>query len=364
MNVPWTTLLFFLITAAVLLLPLVPGMREIRSRRDTQALTVSAESRVDVRHFADGFRRVVDIQLKELLQQCEQLSATVGGELVGGEPYVLLSGAAPFEPRPQEHASGRCERIVASAGDLRVPEGMDFAREVYAGGSLHGGPGCRYRAVLTEYDLRLAAGSTSLRWVHAGGVLHVEPGCALYGRVSADISILVEGPCRFERMRAPVIELRERSYQEGWRDGRVPLTEVDAATLPCFSNLSAGRALVEGDVEIPPDSVVAFDLVAWGSVRIGQGTHVRGSIKAHRDLVLESGCRVDGSVISQRSIVIADGCYVHGPLLSESRVTIGTRGQFGRAIQPTTVRAPRIEVRLDTVVHGTLWASDVGKVIA
>ncbi|HMZ01888.1 MAG TPA: hypothetical protein PLU79_19740, partial [Burkholderiaceae bacterium] len=71
------------------------------------------------------------------------------------------------------------------------------------------------------------------------------------------------------------------------------------------------------------------------------------------------GC-VDGSVIAQGEIVVGAGVHVPGSVASETAVVLGPGCQVGAPGRPATVCAPRIEVALGVVVHGTVWAGDSG----
>lgn len=354
----------FLLGAGLFLLPFVPGLREIRQRRDAGALEVHTDAAVDVRHFAYGFRDWLETHLAEALRRVRETGDREEGETPNGEEYLAIPETEAFLESTDERAGGQTARILAGAGDLQLPEKLTFERELFARGSILGGVDCRYRALLADQDVELAAGSEVTRWVHAGRALVIHPRTTLYGRASADGSIFIHGPCRFERLRAPILELGPREFDEGWREGREELREIQVDDIPHVRDHTGRRVLIDGDFELPAGSWIDADLVVWGQATLHKGSHCAGSVKSHRDLRLEDGVQVDGSLISQQDIRIGVGCRLHGPVLSERRMEVASRCQIGRALTPTTVRADTLVLAMGSVIHGTVWSSHDGEVVA
>lgn len=364
-------LVFFAATLLLFLLPFLPGLREMRARRDATALPVS-DATVDVRHFAHGFRAFLERELGETLARVRASGMPRSGWIEEQGPYSVLAAGEPVELFDDERARGALDRVVASVGDLDVPAGLVCTREVYAGGSFRAGADARVRAVLAEEDVVLERDVRLLRWAHAGRDLRVESGAVLAGRASAERSIRMAPGCAFERLHAPVIRFGGGAAPALPRAGDVigapapgrPLAEWRPEDAPGPREYAAGRLLVDGDLEIPPNVRIAFDLVVRGRLTIGAGARLEGSAKAHRALRLASGVRVNGSVVGQDDVVLEDNVVVDGPVIAEERLTIGARCTIGTAAEPSTVRAGSIAVRGGSVVHGTAWASGRGEVTA
>ena len=364
-------LVFLAATLLLLLLPFLPGLREIRARRDAAALPVS-DTTVDVRHFAHGFRAFLERELGEPLERVRASGMRRSGWIEQQGSYSVLAAGEALELFDDERERGALDRIVAAIGDVEVPAGLSCTREVYAGGTFRAGAGAEVRAALAEVDVVLERGARVLRWVHAGRDLRVESGAALSGRASADRSIRVAPGCTFERMHAPLIRFGGGAAPALPRAGDVvgapsfdvPLTGWRPETVPAPHELAAGRLLVDGDLEIPPRSRVGCDLVVRGRLTLGAGVRLEGSAKGHGAVRLAPGVRVSGSVIGQGDVVLEDNVTVDGPVIAEERLTIGARCTIGTAAEPSTVRAGAITVRGGSVVHGTAWASGRGEVSA
>lgn len=364
-------LVFFAATLLLFLLPFLPGLREMRARRDATALPVS-DAAVDVRHFAHGFRAFLERELAEPLQRVRASGMPRSGWIEQQGPYSVLAAGDALELFDDERARGALDRIVAATGDLAVPAGLACPREIYAGGSFRAGAEVRLRAVLAEEDVTLERGVRLLRWAHAGRDLTVEAGAVLLGRASAGRSIRVAPGCVFERMHAPLIRFGGGPVPSLPRAGDVVGVPSPGGALADWRpggaaaphELAAGRLLVDGDLEIPPRARVSCDLVVRGRLTIGAEARLEGSAKAHGAARLCSGVRVSGSVVGQGDVVLEDNVVVDGPVIAEERLTIGARCTIGTADEPSTVRAGAITVRGGSVVHGTAWASGRGEVTA
>lgn len=360
-------ILFFAATLLLFLLPFLPGLREIRMRRDAHALPVSADAEVSIRHFARGFRTFLERELGEPLAGVRASGMHRSGLVAGQGDYTVLAAAEPLELFSQERASRTVERLVAGAGDLEIPAGLRCAREVYAGGTLRVGAATELRAALADGDLVLEKGARAVRWLHAGRTLTAKADVVLQGRASADESMALAAGCVFERAHAPRIRFGDGPATEF---GAVPDGAPDAATpewrpdaVRAHHEFAAGRLLVEGDLDVPAGARVRCDLVVWGELSVGRGARIEGSMKSHRTMTLGAGVHVDGSAVSRADLVLEDRAGVDGPVIAEERLRIGAGCVIGAADEPSTVRAGSITVRSGTVIHGTVWASGRGEVL-
>lgn len=362
---PWFAIsLFIAITLVLILLPFLPSLKELREKKDANPLRVVSDSEVNIRYFALRFTRFLKTKLGDAMTACVESGKPAEGFLDDGTPYLITpngSSTLLTEPELQVQAS---QRMILSCGDLRLPAETMFLPEVFAAGSIHGGERCIYRAILAGESIDLAAGSLSLRWVHAGGAVRIAGDSMLYGRVSSDEMIGMDGECAFERLHAPriVFGSSSQSVVPTGSSGDTPaLQELKSDSLPNLVDDSAGRWLYEHDLEIPAESHIRADLVCTGELHIGSGTRIEGSIKSREKLRLDPGVEVTGSVVGGGDLSIGKGCRIGGPVIAEGDVEVESGSVIGTAGSLTTVSAGAISMAGGVIVHGTVWAHTTGR---
>lgn len=357
--------LFFAATLGLFLLPFVPGLREIRRRRDARALPISSDALVRADHFATGFRAFLDSALGDPLARVRTTGMSRSGLLGGQGDYAILAASQTLEPFSAERAARTIDRLIAGAGDLAIPPGMRCARELYAGGTLRAGAGAELRAALAEEDLVLEQECRAGRWLHAGRTLTAAGGCRLEGRATAGERIGLAAGVVFERLHAPIVHFgaaetpppdvpREAADPAPWRADGVSARHESAA----------GRLLVHGDLEIPESAWVQHDLVVRGALTIGARAQIDGGVKCYGALRIGDGGRIAGAAIGRGDVTLGADVQVDGPVIAEARLRIGAGCVVGAPDAPSTVRAGSIDVRAGTRVHGTVWASGRGEVKA
>jgi cytoskeletal protein CcmA (bactofilin family) len=343
-----------LMVTVMLMLPLVPALVELFRKSDALPLKVVQENAGEIRHFANGFRDYIK-RLEPTLQRCVADGTAATGSLPDGEEYVVLGRAdeplvAALQQRDATHP------VMMAAGiDLIVPPSGTFSRDIYAGGQFIGGEQNNYRAILGEINVHLGASSRVMRWVHAVGEFSADLGCRLYGRISSDSLIRLNGECSFLRMNAPRIEIGSMATNSD-----TPPSIYPASKDPAPSK----RFLHDGDFDVQAGEVIGGNVVIRGNLHIRSGARICGSVKSTQDMVLEDGVSVEGSLISARKMLVGPNCMVHGPIVAERELRIATGARCGTLEHPTTVSAPRIEVEEGVLVFGTLWAREDGQVVA
>ena len=152
------------------LLPLMPGLREIWQKTDISPLQVAADSSVDVRHFAEGFKRVVSAELTAIMQESATSGETRQGMLANGWEYLVVPGGGdePVAIVPPEHLKGTDRRVIASDRSLLMSGDAVRLGSIYSAESIRGGSRCAYHALLAEDSIDLGRESVVLRWLHAG----------------------------------------------------------------------------------------------------------------------------------------------------------------------------------------------------
>lgn len=344
------------VEGALFVLPLLPALEELGLKRDATPLHVVQKYSGDVRHFAFGFRDYIK-ELIEPLEKCVETGSTLAGRRKNGEEYLLLGrGSAEFLMNAAKPEASICNVVICSGTDLRLPDDIDFRKEIYSVGCLFGGEGNSYRAILGERDVHLRRKSQVMRWAHASGRFRADHECNVYGRVSSEQEILLHSECTFQRLNAPriamgcVCEAEERAAEAS-----AGAHGVDGA--------GSGRQLMDGDVEIRPGEVVTQDIIARGKLHIGAGARMLSSVKSNQDLIIEAGVFLGGSVISTRALEVGRKCQIHGPVLAEHRIAIGSGTVCGAPDSFTTVSSPVIDVEEGALFFGTVWAREQGRVL-
>lgn len=335
----------FVLTTIVLLLPLLPALMELWWAKDIRPLRIVHDHDGRPCHFADGFRQFVADELENL--------STVGlcAELDHGYSRVeLKSQTADHRLAGRQ----RVEQLVVSERTLDLPDGCDFAREIYARGEVHGGNYNHFRAVLAEGRLYLRHKSVVKRWAHADSV-YVSAHCQVMGRLTADTEIVIDPDSHFYYLHAPTIR-----FSRWWgRDmAEVKAVSVALTTYQARSDIvdESGRWLIPQDISVPAYSLLTADMVIHGALDLGMGCVVKGSIKAQGRIRLAQGVRVTGTLISEAGVEVGTDGIIAGPVVSETEILIGAGAIIGSLEQPTSVTAPMVRIHAGAVVHGTVWA--------
>lgn len=355
MSIPYAAILFFVLVIGLGTLPFLPALREVRLHRDAAPLQVTRRSRVDVRHFARGFQQFVQRHFTGILDEARHAPRRVEGHSADLGSYVAV---------PEGGTIGLEEigpRVLLGAGDVIVEGQGVIEREAYSQGDLDFRGAVSLRAALARHDLDLSAGSRVLRWAHAENRLVVGRDCILYGRASAGRAMVLDEGLRFERLHAPTIVVGHDPIQEV--STREPTERLAPEKLGPRVEFSGNRALVRGHAQIPDGVLLDYDVVARGDLRVGSGAQVRGSLKAKGLLWVGPEAWIEGSLVSEESIHVQEGARVHGPILSEETLHLARDVKVGDPDRPSTARGLRVEVAVPARIHGSLWASDEGKVV-
>jgi len=340
------------------MLPLLPAIVELRLKRDAQPLNVIQQHAGEIRHFANGFRKVA-VELQIPLRECIATGTSAAGKLPDGDEYLVL-GRADNEPWMRGGKPLAICRVVVAAGiDVVLPDEMTFVKEIYAAGQLTGGKGSTYRAILGDQDVHLQRASKVTRWAHAVGAFRAEHDCDLYGRASSDQEIDLQSGCIFQRLNAPRISFGHPTAAVD----RVKSVASDAIGDLPSSPAPIARTLHDENVDIPPGAVIPGSIVTRGKLRIGAGARVLGSAKSDKAMTVDAGAYVEGSLISSGTMHIGRNCRVGGPVVAEHGMVVDSGTQCGAIRTPTTVSAPTIEIEEGALVFGTLWARDEGRVV-
>ena len=347
-------LLLFVLTAVVVLLPMLPAIAEWHSPTDVVPLHIDSEDAQDPPFMANSFAR--------------QLAAAVakGQKRLGRSRIAQVSGNGRWPLKDGERRKGQTRRVWHSAGDMDMPDEINFLAEAATPGDLSTAPNRTYRALWSGRRLRLAEGGTVLRWAH-GAQVELANGCRVAGRVSADESIMVWGRSHFSLLHAPAVCFATMPDQASAPTSVVAkVAKVVEGDLPepVVWDDVAQRGVCDGDLTIDDWRAWRGDLVGHGSLTLGTGCRAEGNLKAHGDLATGANCRVSGNLVAEGRVTLGAGSTVGGSVVSEQAVMLGAGCVVGAPGKPATVTAPRIEVGPGVVVHGTLWATERGDTLA
>jgi len=336
----------------LIILPMLPAGVELHERSDIIPLRVSKSYEATTPHLAYAFRDY-------LRQQLGTLPPPRGPHptsLPNGAAVMLLSNTTDEYSASSPAARKGVAPIIIASRAVSVPSRSELIGDIYAAWSFEGGEDSVYRALFAEEDTTIGARSVVLRWIHSQKKLSVGDGSQLYGRTTADERIELGTGVRFERVYSPSIGFGERRSPPARRNGR---TGVD---LSQKTALLKGLTFVREDLEIPADSVVDGDIVVRGTLIIGQGSVILGSVKGYEAVRLLDGVHVAGALVTDREVTVGRDCFVQGPIISEHAAYIGAGSEIGRIGALATITARHIYVEPGALIHGTLWPRKLGLV--
>lgn len=337
---------FFLICLVLVTLPFVPAFREWRYPSDFAALPVSADYSIDVAYFA------------------QRLQADAAGKLglgasTGYEEFEFVN-----EPIEGINWSDGHKRLI-SKSSIETGKSVRNRSPVYVQGSIGAGAESSFSALYAAGDITLGAQSEISDWAHADGVMRIGANSIALRRLSAGVAIELGNEAWFERLNAPTLRFglsNRNSNNTSVKPAEVNLDEASLADLPGAIKQTASLFLIRGDCALPPQKIYRGSLVVSGFLTIGQGTTVVGDIKARSGVSIGRGASVKGAVTCERRVYVFREACVLGPLICESDVLIGASAVIGQLLVPTTVSANNIIVEMGAIVHGTIWAHEIGMV--
>jgi predicted acyltransferase (DUF342 family) len=346
----WAPLALTAATTAMLAAPLTPALLELHRRRDAAPLPTRADDG-RVTNFALAFANRI-APLMPLIEQCADRGDNQRVALPDSTTALLI-GSTNFAGVSVADATA----VILCAPASFIPQQTTIATDVYAAGDLYVGNDCKLRAVYAAGDASFGTGTVTFRWAHARGAITLAENSAAYGRLSSGTLLRLERGSRFERVNAPIV-----------------LVGLDAvpSCLACESqygkrssmDVKMGRVLTHGDFHLACGDVLQGHVISYGRVSIESGSRILGSVKSHSAAYIGNDTEIDGAVVSAGRLHIAGGSRIRGPILAENAVFIGPNTQIGSADVPTTVSAPRIRITPGSVIYGTLWARNEGRVDA
>lgn len=308
-------------------------------------------------------------------------------------PAIRFTGQVPADwiiPPDGRWSIGASEGVLWDAvtgtgrvpGLLHVPPLRRWHGDLIADRHLSLGEGCEAGGSLRASSLNIGAGCTIQGGLMAPGEIYLAAGAQVQSSIVSETLVVLGAGCvvgvpgAHATVRAPRVEIGKGVVVHGtvWSGHRLqavghpddrdidPMDESGLGALVRWNSVS-GRGLASVDLKIPPLRQWGGDLVCQGNLELGARCHVRGSLKAYGDLGLGAGTQVEGSVVAQGDVLVGAGSAVGGSVMSETAVVLGPGCTIGTPERHATVCAPRIEIALGVVVHGTVWAGASGDAV-
>jgi hypothetical protein len=345
-------------TAGWFLVALLPALREHFARTDSDPLRLSSEAAY-VRFFAHSFHRYVQEQLRELRVKARGQPTMITTLSDNSSAWYALpsDGIVTLFDGVGESADRHALAAISEA-PVRVPADTSVLRELYTSGSLEGGKGSVYRALLVDDDASLADETTIVRWVDAGGSLRIGRNSTLCGRASCWGTMFLDEGTRFHRLAAPRIEFGSAASVAE------PMSVVKYAAdsrvaPPSGAAVGSGRWAMDGDFAIPDGGVVHSNLVLTGTLTVGRGARIHGAIRS-REVIAGDDCTFAQSIVATERMTVGERCRITGPVVVEGEAVIGAGSRIGAPGDETTISAMFVRMGRGAVLCGEVWAREQG----
>ncbi|MDH4395596.1 MAG: polymer-forming cytoskeletal protein [Limnobacter sp.] len=342
--------LFGLTCLVLLTAPFLPAFREWLYPSDFTALPIAPNYSSDIDHFASRLQR--DVAAKMGL-----------GTPTGYEDFQLLTNWTDNMDWSKVSKRLICKSSIDSKNPIRS------RHPLYVEGDIRSGVNSEFSALYATGDINLGTESEVLDWAHADGTLRLKNNSVALRRVSAGAAIELGNEVWFERLHAPVLLFgrNDNTALQRDHDAVVTLPQQIAgsyADLPNAHQQTPQLFLIQGDCALPPGYVYTGSLVVTGFLTIGASTTVVGDIKVRKGLSIGNRASVQGAITCEKRVYMFKDARAWGPLVSESDILIGSGTVIGLVDFQTTVSARNIIVEEGAIVHGTVWAHEIGMVKA
>lgn len=303
--------------AFAVLLPLLPGLFELRVATDDDPLKIDTSYARDPRFLGKSMRAKLGPVMNE----------------VAGEARV------PFLHRKNEFAQvsdgfesidrAQFADVVLSRGRFVVGD-RSAMLDVYARGEVTVGASATLRTLASDGTAKFGSNTRVARWIDVEGNCTIGNGSDLGQSASAAGNLIVGSGVRFNRLFGrPVAVLDPR---------RAELRAL--TTNPLAARFSYERRLVASCV-IDPGSIVDEDIVATKDVFVGTDATIEGSIKAAGTVTIAENACVMGNVIARGTVRLSEDATVLGHIFGDEDVILEPGALVGDRYAPKTLHASR-----------------------
>jgi predicted acyltransferase (DUF342 family) len=333
---------FALVCLLLMTLPFLPALQEWRHPSDAASLPVLPDYSNDIDHFAKRLQADVDARLGE-------------GPATGYEVFDFVS--TPVEDMNWRKAS---KRLIAR-DSIKTLMPVHSVQPLYVQGSIHAGAKSSFSALYATGNIELGAESEIHDWAHADGVLHLGRKNLALRRISAGTAIELGEEAWFERLQAPTLYFGSHAPHAS-PPSEADQTPASFSELPGAVQQTPSLFLIRGDCVLAADKIYRGSLIVTGFLTVGDRTTVTGDIKSREGVSIGKRAWVQGAITCEKRVYVFKDAQVTGPLISESDILIGANALIGLPEANTSVSANNIIVEDGAVVHGAIWAHEIGMV--
>lgn len=294
----WWGVAWLLATAAVFIGPLLPGLVELRKRRDAKPMAIDSVDNGDT-----------DYRIKLLAPQFPVMSTLANADAwLSGNSYRLPAGT----------------RLSAARTDLDVILEREAVADI----------------LITDRSLEMEEGSQVTHLAHAQSI-RTHGAAVLNGRASAESLVVLAPGSHVFRVAAPcIVTAPLQSAPEVEPGAATPLVRLPQRH--------------EGNLKVDAGQRLEASLVVTGDLVLEEGAVVVGHVKAHGRIELAPGARVEGALFAQDSIRCVGRNRVQGPLSAARRVELGEGTIAGSPLVPCSVSAWDVLLGPGVAVFGTI----------
>jgi len=291
-----------LILLGLIVLPFLPGMREIFNPRDDKPLAINMEYTKDPRYFETSFKKMIRRTIPEPMPGIHHV------RLSKKEVAEVISSSKIFP----ENIS--VPHVVYLHGRLASGSSVRFEKEVYATGDITLGKDNLMRAMASDGDITLGDGSRVMRWVGTSGSITAGENCDLGIKAACDGNIVVGRGSTFRSLFASNVTI-PRNIVSGEPFGP-PLPE------PTKRDKKKSWSLFK-PFRVEANDTVNEDIETRRSVIVGENATVRGNISTRRTLTIGRGAKIHGDIFAEKRIEIEEGARVYGSIVCLDEILIG-----------------------------------------
>lgn len=336
--------LFALACLALLTLPFIPAFHEWLFPSDVAALPISPNYTSQTDYFA-----------KRL--QADVAAKTGQGLPTGYEEFNYVTDSI----KDMNWLEADKRLISADSIESLIP--IRSIQPLYVTGDIRSADGSYFSSIYAAGNIILGDQSEIRDWAHATGTLTLGQRSIALRRISAGVAIELAHEVWFERLHAPALLFgKAGTYKREPDPGNQK--EGSFADLPSAVRQTPLLYLIRGDCALPADTIYTGSLIVTGFLTIGAGTTVVGDIKAREGASIGPGAWVKGAIVCEKRIYVFKGARALGPVVSEADVLVGANAVIGLPDSLTTITALNIILESGVIVHGTIWAREIGMVKA
>ncbi|HMK60708.1 MAG TPA: hypothetical protein VK452_06145 [Dissulfurispiraceae bacterium] len=307
-------LLCTILLVGLFMLPFLPAIREVMRKDDASPLFINMEYSKDPRYFAISFRRL-------LLKSAGDLPEGIHNITISKSETIKITNQADVP------SDSLIENVFYVKNSLKTGSKVSLQKETYCQGNAQIGESNSIKAVACDGNVDVGKDSTFLRWIDSEKDMTIAENCNLGISATCSGKLSIAVGCTFMRLYgAPIIIAENNMISPAGGESVKYRTVVDGA--PTERGISS----------LPPHDIRNSNLIAEGSLSIGEHAVIHGHIKSHGKIVLGASAVVMGNLFAEKDIEVGPGSRVYGSIFSQGcvklqqGVTVGDAGRIKSVI--------------------------------